>query len=209
MLARPGPSLKAALGSVTLRPTCIGSSVASLVGTSRRDVARFARASLYDGRFSGHGTGLTIQVVSGNLHDGDPIQPVASIVDTRMAWNSGALAMIGIFGSKNSLGSTQGMLVLISTWILLDREQTTFVRALALVSAAVASYLLLAARSADAITGTIGGIDLLTLGIPIELVSHSLPSDCVLRVCGCTQRNLHTARVFWWGPFFVGSSNRR
>jgi len=74
----------------------------------------------------------------------------ASLANPQTAWNAGALAMIGIFGSKNQLGLSQAILVMACGWILLDGRRAWAVRMVALVGALLGLYLLIAARSLDA-----------------------------------------------------------
>jgi exopolysaccharide production protein ExoQ len=72
--------------------------------------------------------------------------------------NAGALAMIGVFGSKNSFGLTQAILALVSTWILLDRRQTWIMRGVSGVSLVGAFVLLIAGRSLDAAAAVVGAL---------------------------------------------------
>ncbi|SDR54560.1 exopolysaccharide production protein ExoQ [Rhizobiales bacterium GAS113] len=74
----------------------------------------------------------------------------ASLLNPQMAWNAGALAMIGIFGSKNQLGLSQAILVMAGAWIFLDRERAWPLRCLALFCAFLGATLMIAARSLDA-----------------------------------------------------------
>jgi exopolysaccharide production protein ExoQ len=83
---------------------------------------------------------------------------LASVLNPRMALNQGALAMIGVFGSKNSFGLTQALLVMFGIWVALDREQRAAIRSLGFVGAVGGSILLLAARSLDAIVGVAGAL---------------------------------------------------
>ena len=83
---------------------------------------------------------------------------VASFANPRMAWNYQGLAMIGIFGSKNSFGLAQALLILCGVWVLLDREQSRIMRALALVGVIGACYLLKAALAVGALSALIGAL---------------------------------------------------
>jgi exopolysaccharide production protein ExoQ len=69
----------------------------------------------------------------------------------RFAWNAGAFAMIGIFGSKNAFSAAQAYLFLASFWVLLSAKQNVWMRYLALASVLVCPFLLVAGRSADAV----------------------------------------------------------
>src|SRR5215813_7404747 len=51
------------------------------------------------------------------------IVDATSLANPIMAWNTQGLAMIGIFGSKNSFGLFQAVLIQFSVWVLLDRSQ--------------------------------------------------------------------------------------
>jgi exopolysaccharide production protein ExoQ len=76
---------------------------------------------------------------------------VASLANPRMAWNAGGLAMIGIFGSKNSFGFAQALLIQVSVWVLLDHGQRGLMRGLALIGVVSGAALLLVALSAGAV----------------------------------------------------------
>jgi exopolysaccharide production protein ExoQ len=84
------------------------------------------------------------------------IASIASLLDPRVAINDGALAMIGIFGSKNQFGLSQAMLTLVGAWVLLDRGRSWVMRGLALLSLVVAFFLLIAARSLDSTLVAVG-----------------------------------------------------
>jgi exopolysaccharide production protein ExoQ len=76
---------------------------------------------------------------------------LAGLFVGRFALNAGAMAMIGIFGSKNAFSGVQAYLFLASFWVLLSREQSIWVRSLALIGVLVSPFLLVAGRSADSI----------------------------------------------------------
>lgn len=57
----------------------------------------------------------------------------------------------GIFGAKNSLGLQLALVMLSSVWVLLDRLQPKYARAIALSALLSAPYLLLSARSEGAL----------------------------------------------------------
>jgi exopolysaccharide production protein ExoQ len=79
---------------------------------------------------------------------------VANIVGLFMgkyALNAGALAMIGIFGSKNAFSAAQAYLFLASCWVLVSAKNSPLLRLLALGSVLVCPFLLFAGRSADAV----------------------------------------------------------
>jgi exopolysaccharide production protein ExoQ len=76
---------------------------------------------------------------------------VAGLFIGRFALNAGAMAMIGIYGSKNYFSAMQAYLFLASFWVLLSARQNIWMRSLALMSALVCPFLLVAGRSADAV----------------------------------------------------------
>lgn len=57
----------------------------------------------------------------------------------------------GIFGAKNSLGLQVALAMLSSVWVLLDRNQPKYARAIALAALLGAPYMLLSARSEGAL----------------------------------------------------------
>jgi exopolysaccharide production protein ExoQ len=73
----------------------------------------------------------------------------ASILDPKMQMNEGVMAMVGVFGSKNQFGLSQGLLFMVCIWIVRDKSRAILVRGLALVGCLSAMYLLVAARSVD------------------------------------------------------------
>jgi exopolysaccharide production protein ExoQ len=85
---------------------------------------------------------------------------MASVVSGRSALNAGAMAMIGVFGSKNAFSSMQAVLLLNSCWAMLSNRQSPFVRLLALLLAMMAPVLLLAGRSVDSTVPAIMGLGL-------------------------------------------------
>jgi exopolysaccharide production protein ExoQ len=83
---------------------------------------------------------------------------VVSLASPRMAWNTGGLAMIGIFGSKNSFGLTQALLIQIGVWVLLDHGQRGLMRALALIGVVGGAVLIVAALSVGAVVALFGAL---------------------------------------------------
>jgi exopolysaccharide production protein ExoQ len=81
-----------------------------------------------------------------------------SLANPRTAWNTGGLAMIGIFGSKNSFGLTQALLIQVGVWVLLDHGQRGHMRALALIGVVGGSVLIVAALSVGAIVALFGAL---------------------------------------------------
>jgi len=81
-----------------------------------------------------------------------------SLANPRTAWNTGGLAMIGIFGSKNSFGLTQALLIQVGVWVLLDHGQRGLMRALALIGVVGGSILIVAALSVGAIVALFGAL---------------------------------------------------
>jgi exopolysaccharide production protein ExoQ len=82
----------------------------------------------------------------------------ASLANARMAWNTQGLAMIGIFGSKNSFGLTQALLIQFSVWVLLDRTQPRLLRGLALIGVVGGAFLIKAAIAVGAIIALFGAL---------------------------------------------------
>jgi exopolysaccharide production protein ExoQ len=83
---------------------------------------------------------------------------VASLLNPQRAWNAGALAMIGIFGSKNQFGLSQALLVLASAWVVVDARRPLAIRGVALLGATVGLLLLIEARSVDSTAVVIGAL---------------------------------------------------
>jgi len=81
-----------------------------------------------------------------------------SLANPRMAWNTGGLAMIGIFGSKNSFGLTQALLIQVGVWVLLDHGQRGLMRTLALIGVVGGSVLIMAALSVGAVVALFGAL---------------------------------------------------
>jgi exopolysaccharide production protein ExoQ len=102
---------------------------------------------------------------------------VAGLFVGKFALNAGAMAMIGIYGSKNAFSAMQAYLFLASFWVLLSARQSIWMRSLALMSVLVCPVLLVAGRSTDAIAP-------LMLVVPITfllfLTSHWAPLPRVL-----------------------------
>jgi exopolysaccharide production protein ExoQ len=82
----------------------------------------------------------------------------ASLANPRMHWNTGGLAMIGIFGSKNSFGLTQALLIQVGVWVLLDHGQRRLMRALALIGVVGGAILIVAALSVGAVVAVSGAL---------------------------------------------------
>jgi exopolysaccharide production protein ExoQ len=82
----------------------------------------------------------------------------ASLANPRTAWNTGGLALIGIFGSKNSFGLTQALLIQVGVWVLLDHRQRRLMRALALIGVVGGSFLIVAALSVGAVVALFGAL---------------------------------------------------
>ena len=81
-----------------------------------------------------------------------------SLANPRTAWNTGGLAMIGIFGSKNSFGLTQALLIQVGVWVLLDHGQRGLMRTLALIGVVGGSVLIMAALSVGAVVALFGAL---------------------------------------------------
>jgi exopolysaccharide production protein ExoQ len=105
---------------------------------------------------------------------------VVSLANPRMAWNTGGLAMIGIFGSKNSFGLTQALLIQVGVWVLLDRGQRGLMRALALIGVVGGSVLIVAALSVGAVVPLFGALACSLLAFNLR---HFPPRSRVVCLC--------------------------
>ncbi len=105
---------------------------------------------------------------------------VVSLASPRMAWNTGGLAMIGIFGSKNSFGLTQALLIQVGVWVLLDRGQRGLMRALALIGVVGGSVLMVAALSVGAVVALFGALACSLLAFNLH---HFPPRSRVVCLC--------------------------
>jgi exopolysaccharide production protein ExoQ len=104
----------------------------------------------------------------------------ASLANPRMAWNAGELAMIGIFGSKNSFGLTQALLIQVGVWVLLDHGQGRLMRALALIGVVGGSFLIVAALSVGAVVALSGALACSLLAFNLH---HFPPRSRVVILC--------------------------
>jgi exopolysaccharide production protein ExoQ len=77
------------------------------------------------------------------------IATAATLMNPHMAMNAGALALRGIFGSKNQMGLSQTLLMLVGAWVFLDARRSPMARGVALLGVAVGFSLSIAARSLD------------------------------------------------------------
>jgi len=103
-----------------------------------------------------------------------------SLANLRMAWNSGGLAMIGIFGSKNSFGLMQALLIQVGVWVLLDRGQPRLMRALALIGVVGGPILIVAALSVGAVVALAGALACSLLAFSLR---HFPPRSRVVILC--------------------------
>jgi exopolysaccharide production protein ExoQ len=86
------------------------------------------------------------------------VADAASLANPAMAWNTQGLAMIGIFGSKNSFGLAQAFLIQFSVWVLLDRNQPRLFRGLAAIGVVGGVFLIKAAIAVGAIVALLGAL---------------------------------------------------
>jgi exopolysaccharide production protein ExoQ len=86
------------------------------------------------------------------------VADAASLAKPAMAWNTQGLAMIGIFGSKNSFGLVQAFLIQFSVWVLLDRSQPRLLRGLAAIGVVGGVFLITAAIAVGAIAALLGAL---------------------------------------------------
>jgi exopolysaccharide production protein ExoQ len=103
-----------------------------------------------------------------------------SLANPRTAWNTGGLAMIGIFGSKNSFGLTQALLIQVGVWVLLDHGQRGLMRALALIGVIGGSVLIVAALSVGAVVALAGALACSLLAFNLR---HFRPRSRVVILC--------------------------
>jgi exopolysaccharide production protein ExoQ len=104
----------------------------------------------------------------------------ASLANPRMAWNTGGLAMIGIFGSKNSFGLTQALLIQVGMWVLLDPGQRRLMRGLALIGVVGGSFLIVSALSVGAVVALFGALACSLLAFNLH---HFPPRARVVILC--------------------------
>jgi len=86
------------------------------------------------------------------------VADAASLANPAMAWNTQGLALIGIFGSKNSFGLAQAFLIQFSVWVLLDRSQPRLLRGLAAIGVVGGAFLITAAIAVGAIAALLGAL---------------------------------------------------
>jgi exopolysaccharide production protein ExoQ len=86
------------------------------------------------------------------------VADAASLAHPAMAWNTQGLAMIGIFGSKNSFGLAQAFLIQFSVWVLLDRSQPRLLRGLAAIGVVGGAFLIKSAIAVGATVALFGAL---------------------------------------------------
>jgi len=109
------------------------------------------------------------------------IVDAASLANPIMAWNTQGLAMIGIFGSKNSFGLFQALLIQFSVWVLLDRSQPPLLRGLAVIGAVGGAYLLSVALAVGATVALFGALACAFLAFNLRRFS---PRSRIIIFCG-------------------------
>jgi len=109
------------------------------------------------------------------------IVDAASLANPIMAWNTQGLAMIGIFGSKNSFGLFQALLIQFSVWVLLDRSQPPLLRGLAVIGAVGGAYLLSVALAVGATVALFGALACAFLAFNLGRFS---PRSRIIILCG-------------------------
>ena len=85
-------------------------------------------------------------------------------------------ALIGVYGSKNSLGFYAALLLISATAILLDRRQRLFVRLAAALGFMLAPILLIQGNSAGALIGAVLAIGMFLLFFVISVIPPRLRS---------------------------------
>jgi exopolysaccharide production protein ExoQ len=105
----------------------------------------------------------------------------ASLANPRAEqWNTGGLAMIGIFDSKNSFGTTQALLIQVGVWVLLDHGQRRLMRALALIGVVGGASLIVPSLSVGAIVAVSGALACSFLAFNLH---HFPPRSRVVILC--------------------------
>jgi exopolysaccharide production protein ExoQ len=104
----------------------------------------------------------------------------ASLANPTKAWNTGGLAMIGIFASKNSFGTTQALLIQVGMWVLVDHGQRRLMRALALIGMVGGAILIVAALSVGAVVAVSGALACSLLAFNLH---HFPPRSRVVILC--------------------------
>jgi exopolysaccharide production protein ExoQ len=109
------------------------------------------------------------------------VADAASLANPRNAWNSQGLAMIGIFGSKNSFGLVQALLIQFSVWVLLDRSQPRLLRGLAVIGLVGGAFLIKAALAVGATVAVFGALACAFLAFNLGRFE---PRSRVIILCG-------------------------
>jgi len=109
------------------------------------------------------------------------IVDAASLANPIMAWNTQGLAMIGIFGSKNSFGLFQALLIQFSVWVLLDRSQPPLLRGLAVIGTVGGAFLLSVALAVGATVALFGALACAFLAFNLRRFS---PRSRIIIFCG-------------------------
>jgi exopolysaccharide production protein ExoQ len=109
------------------------------------------------------------------------VADAASLANPRMAWNAQGLAMIGIFGSKNSFGLVQALLIQFSVWVLLDRSQPRLLRGLAVIGVIGGAFLIKAALAVGATVALFGALACAFLAFNL---GRFPPRSRVIILCG-------------------------
>src|SRR5262249_38596661 len=104
----------------------------------------------------------------------------ASLANPTMALNTGGMAMIGIFGSKNSFATSLALLIQVGVWVLLDHGQRTLMRALALIGVVGGAILIVAALSVGTIISVSGALACSLLAFNLR---HFPPRSRVVILC--------------------------
>jgi len=140
------------------------------------------------------------------------IVDAASLANPIMAWNAQGLAMIGIFGSKNSFGLFQALLIQFSVWVLLDRSQPPLLRGLAVIGAVGGAYLLSVALAVGATVALFGALACAFLAFNLRRFS---PRSRIIIFCGgglviailCGFLIVFSDELFQAGLQFTGKSS--
>jgi exopolysaccharide production protein ExoQ len=102
------------------------------------------------------------------------VSGAASVASGQMQMNYGQLALVGVFGSKNSFSLAQAVCVMSCWWVVLSRSQRFVMRTLALFGLLASVALLMAGRSAGAMAAVAAGLSISVVAYNLSWFSHRL-----------------------------------
>jgi exopolysaccharide production protein ExoQ len=159
VFAQPGVALRATLKHATPWAYVLVASVSILWSqypdTTARGAVQFAFTT---GAALVLGAALPSNLFLSAMLCGVLPAAIATVFVPRMEMNAGQMAMVGVYGSKNSFAMMQAILVLLSAWIFLDNRQGWIVRLCSFGSFVAGFGLLLLGRSADATISAVAAL---------------------------------------------------